>query len=769
MALRSMMHDMMMSDEERKERRQNYEPARYPLDDEQEEEIYADYSRALLEERYNIVEGHRLTWTQNLLYLAGLQWWNLNNRTGLFEPDDGPEWKERPVRNILQPYARFVMAKLTKERPRTSCVPGSTDPDDIHAAELGDEVLKSLWTELGLTKKLREAIAWMIPTGNAFIHPYWNESSGKLKPITAQVETTVFDEAGRPVGEQLVEAPCDAEGNPIMTPGGSYDLDAEPAYIDEGEVGIKILSPFQVFVDEDAHSDDDVQSVIVTEALTLREIYRRWPEAGDVQSEDTTEIDRFDNIVVDIASGPDNFISSSQYQRADRSEVPKALVIHYYEKPNTTYPHGRYWASAGRTLLEAPGMLPDNIWPIVIHLKDMEAPGHFLGESAMTAAVGLQKEYNEISGQIKEHHNIMLRGKWLVPLGANINRGQITSRPGEVIQHTPGLEPQMVDMKALPVKVYEERDKVMLDFEFITGAHKVSMGDAPAGVTSGRAFLTLQEADDTDLGPTVEMVEESVAKLSWLMLQLVQQYYEEERMLRVSGGGRSFTVRAFRGADLDSIVDVEPQVGSAFPWSKTAKQSMFIELARAVPMVFQDPETGIFDIDRFRSVLPVGGEEAVGQASDADVNEALREEEEFETWDGQVDEFGDPMPPLPAPQQWQHHAAHLRQHAKLLKSASFKRWPPQNQQAFMDHYGQTNIAFQLEMSPFFKTTADAQNHPQAIRGTNPDDPDAAPMKEGEGMPPEQGPSIHRSEKTRSNPGTTAETDRAQEIEEYGNG
>ena len=61
---------------------------------------------------------------------------------------------------------------------------------------------------------------------------------------------------------------------------------------------------------------------------------------------------------------------------------------------------------------------------------------------------------------------------------------------------------------------------------------------------------------------------------------------------------------------------------------------MMIELVRAVPDLFRDPETGLFDHERFARVLPVGGEEAAGQYSQIDINEALREEEAFQSWDG---------------------------------------------------------------------------------------------------------------------------------------
>jgi len=664
-------------------------PAAYPREDEEEDGKYATYSRALFDEQRQAMEPLYLTWTQNLLYLSGHQWWTYDSTTGTFVPPKPSKWRERPVRNLLKPYYKHFMAKAIKNKPVPICVPASTDPEDIDAAELGNEVVKGKFQELNLSRTLRRAIAWLVPTGNACIMPYWNERSGILEPLTTLVQAVEHDGAlgGQPVAEKIIEVPADRNGEPILDEQGNYDLMAEPAYYDIGEVGYKVLSPFQVFTDPDAECEEDMNFVLVVESLTMREIHRRWPESmeKDLAGEDTSEMDRFDDMMSSMATGADTHLVPSQTQRD--IDLPKAYVLHYFEKPEEEYPEGRHWVTCNQKLLEAPGPLPDGIWPPVVWLWDVDAPGRLHGDATITDAVGLQREYNEICAQIKEHHNLLLRGKWLVPIGSNIRRGQITTQPGEVIQHTPGLAPQMADLKPLPAKVYEEREKVLSDFEFITSMHKISMGQPPPGVTSGRAFLTLQEADDSDLGPFLQMLENGVAKIGWLTIQLIQRFYDDERMVRVSGENQKYQVRTFKGADLRSIVDVEPQAGSAFPWSVVAKQSMMIDLAQTVPQIFMDPDTGMFDVDRFRRLLPIGGDEAVGIGSDLDVSEAKREEETFEMFAGEIDEQGDPVIPRVLP--WQNHALHARQHSRTLKGTAFLQWPPENQQLLIQHWIET--------------------------------------------------------------------------------
>lgn len=674
-------------------------PAEYPEGDDLDPSKYARYSRALWDEQEGSLEALHRTWTQNLLFLAGFQWWKFDAQTGMFRMEPVPKWRERPVANLLVPFFKHLMAKLTKQRPAFRCIPASTDPEDIHSANLGDDVLRAKWQELRVSRIVRRFIAWCIPTGNAYLYPYWNTDTGKLRPLTVPVEAVQVDEeTGDVVGIKIVECPCDENGDPIMKEGPDgtlvYDLDAEPAWVDEGEVGVKVVSPFQVRVDPAAESDEDVTFVLIGEVSPIRDIRRRWPHLKNIISEDLGLMERYDALVTGtgvntMRAGSDtHFVSGAP----DRDEgIPKALVLYYHERPSPAYPHGRYWVSVGNELAEEPQPLPEGIWPVIIHMKDIEVPGRFHGASTFEAAVGLQREYNEVNALIKEHHNLLLRGKWLVPIGSNIRRGQITQQPGEVIQYTPGLKPEMAKLEPLPSQVYAERARILADFEQITGIRKVSMGEAPPGVTSGRAFLTLQEADDTDLAPMLESLEECVADLAWAWIRIIQQRYDDDRMVHVVGADRRYQVRAFKGADLSGVVDVVPQHGSAFPWSQVARQNMLIEIAQVMPHLFQDPQTGGFDKHKFAQLLPVAGLDVLFDYEDVDYNEAKREEEAFELFDGTDPES------LPRVLPWQNDAMHLRVHEQTLKSESFKQWHPLAQEAFINHWRETQAAYQQKI------------------------------------------------------------------------
>lgn len=639
---------------------------------------YCQYTRALWDEQELYYNALHQVWIQNLLFLSGRQWWT-RGTDGEYRVPLVPSWKEMPVSNITLAFFRNYLAKALKNRPAWVVIPASTDPEDIEAAALGDDALEAKWQELRLSKTLRIATSWTIATGNGYLYPYWNSYTGKMVPFEAEIEVPVFDENGRAVGMEPRTVFLDEDGEPQLLPNGSPDPGAEPHFVDEGEVGVRVPSPFQVRVNPEAEVDEDLDWVIIAEARSIRQLARQYPDlVGQLIPEDiqATGLDRTVQSIGGLIGEPGTTRSPEDTRSRD---LDRCLVMHYHEKPSEDYPDGRFWICTKDAMLTPPGPLPEGIWPPIIHMQDVVIPGRYHASSVLEQIVPLNKQYNELNAIIKEHHNLMAKGKWLVPKGSGIKVGTITNRPGEVIQFNPGFLPSQAKIESLPASVYEERNRILNDVELVGGLHRISMGKAPPGVTAGVAFLQLQEADDTDLGPFLDMMEGAVATLAGAILRIIKERYTTDRLLYLVGPNKKYQVRSFRGADLAGAVDVRAQAGSAFPWSKTAKQSMLITLASQMPALFQDPETGLFDQARFARMLPIGGTEAVGNDQDLDFHEARREEEMFSLL-GTDEEQGTPQVEF-----WQDHDAHWRSHIRVLKSAKFLEWSNKAQMAFLQH------------------------------------------------------------------------------------
>jgi hypothetical protein len=647
---------------------------------------YALYVRSLWDEQDEYMAALQQVWTRNMLFLSSRHWWE-RGRDGVYRPIKKPTWKEEPVTNLVLAFWRTYVAKLLKNRPAWTVMPSSTEPDDVHAAELADQVLEAKWQELRLARTLKLAVGWATSCGSGFLYPYWNEKSGQMVPAEVIMEVPVYDEDGEQVGTEEATVLLNKAGDPQLLPDGRPDPAAEPVMVDQGDIGVRAYSGFQVRVNPEAETDEDLRWVIIAQVRTIREAALLYgKKAADIVPEEVDDRDLDRALTAMGRMGSQEPQSPAQDHRAEH--LDKYLELHYHEAPSEEYPNGRYWVCSRDVMLVEPDDeqgLPEGIWPPVAHIRDIQVPGRFYGSANVEHIVPINKQYNEINASIREHHNLMAKGKWLVPRGSGLGPGDITNAPGEVVQFNPGFAPTQAQISPLPQTIVEERNRVLSDFETVSGLHRVSMGKAPPGVSAGIAFLQLQEADDSDLGPVLDDIERAVAQLAGNVIQIIRARYTTERLIHVVGKDRRYQVRSFRGADLRGAGDVVAQSGSSFPWGKMAQQSLLLSLAQQMPQLFTNPETGQFDTAKFARLLPVGGMGNIGNESDLDVQEAMREEEQFQDWDGQSQ--------LPVqPGFWQNHDVHYLQHVRVLKSAAFQDWPPMAQQAFIQHVEMTQQA-----------------------------------------------------------------------------
>jgi hypothetical protein len=139
----------------------------------------------------------------------------------------------------------------------------------------------------------------------------------------------------------------------------------------------------------------------------------------------------------------------------------------------------------------------------------------------------------------------------------------------------------------LPEYYVTQQDRVLVDFEDLSGQHEVSRGSAPPGVTAGTAISFLQEKDDQYLTPQYQNVEDGFERTAIQTLSLFQQYVDIARKIKVVGADGTFDTMLLSGADVRGGTDIRVEPGSAIGQSMAAKRASIMEMF-SVGMI-QDP------------------------------------------------------------------------------------------------------------------------------------------------------------------------------------
>lgn len=686
-------------------------PPKDPKDRAADKRAQYAFARFVAQNDYYL--GFYQTWTKTVLFLLGRQWLRWLEGPRRYTADtDVPPWRQQPVTNLVYAIYRTLAAKMTKQRPTLEVVPPSGDSEDREAANLGQSVLEFLWRHLRAPQKMRRALGWYLCTGQVFLRVHWNPDAGQMIPLTQKVEVPV----PRGSGPEALDAdddaetidkdcPCDADGNPIRKEDGSYDFDAKPALVPEGDIALDYEDPMAVRYNPDAIDEDEATEMYVAKLWSKAKASRHFGvPIGELGSGDAEEREFYDNLIASGASGA-GFMSAagmwSAMVGADKSDAigERCLVLEYYSKPCAEYPEGRHWISVGPKKVwpkeseefpagEAP--LPNGFWPPLIPVTALPIPGQPQAMGSLAQVVPLNEQLNTLDGKIAEHEVTMaMGGKWIV--SPEDNNLTIDSDPAQVLKskgYAQGRPPTQATLKALPSEIYGERNVLLDKVRLVLSLSEADLGKRPEGVSAGRAFLVLQEVTDSVLGPDLDAWAAALEEVGRRQLILAQRYYREQRTIRIRGDNGQWEIRSFQGADLRDGMDVRVQSASMFPWSKTAQLDTKLSVLTQFKELVIDPQTGLVDRSKLARFLDTTGTGLATFESDEDPDlvEVQREHAMFEAYDPAKGEMQ-----LPKPGFWQAHAKHLEAHYDFLKRsrARFNRWTPEAQQAFLRHCQET--------------------------------------------------------------------------------
>lgn len=109
--------------------------------------------------------------------------------------------------------------------------------------------------------------------------------------------------------------------------------------------------------------------------------------------------------------------------------------------------------------------------------------------------------------------------------------GEIVEVNGDVAT---ALRPIESNLTAVPAIVGMEMQSTQ-DMKEISGLHDAALGQVPSGVKSGRGIQQLQLPTETIIGEIFDNYIDWRRQVASLILSLVQQYYTEERRIRILG------------------------------------------------------------------------------------------------------------------------------------------------------------------------------------------------------------------------------------------
>lgn len=441
--------------------------------------------------------------------------------------------------------------------------------------------------------------------------------------------------------------------------GVEWDFDKEDFLIES-------VSPFEVTVDWDAKNLDQARYILRSKVIDKDRIKEIWPDGPMCKTK--MAVSSRPPASNQIMSIGDPFATERYGTGAQVADRERAMIHYYYERPCREYPEGRRAVICDGDVYEmGPNdLLPGGDLPF-IHIRDILSPDLFWAQGTTEHFVEQQYAFNKTRSMIMKSIWLSVSSKILVPRGSPAESDEyFTNKELEKIPFDPGSEPHYLNPPSVSGDAIAELGRIISDMEAISGQHEVTRTSAPPpNVESGIAIQQLLEMDESRMAAVFSSWEAGIERLAKMMLEIAKTHYPDQKTLSIIGQNMEIEFIDFKGADLYGNYDVRVQSGSSLPQSKTARQQLLLEMHKNGLLEDKAMVLRLLDIGQ----MPEYWDETYRDVHRAKLENRLILQEG--RW------F--------APNDYDDHVTHIREHNKERKSDAYLMAPKDRQKLMSDH------------------------------------------------------------------------------------
>ena len=586
-------------------------------------------------------------WTLNANFLVGNQYCEINPYRGNIEQIEPVyDWLEREKFNQIAPLVETRIANLRKINHMMKVKPATNELDDYAKAEISTSVLQHTQKSSDFESKKNTMINWNELTGNCFWLSWWDKDKGEKYAV-----------------EQILGV--DENGN---------EKKEETAYF-QGDLDYGLITPYEVYPESIFKQTVEAQrSIILEQVKTVDDIYDLYGIKVEGSNVETFEL-------TPVGSGGGFGYENTTVTIGHRTMDDAEKVITYFEKPSKHKPNGQMIIIVGDEHLVYYGDLPYSRIPIVQSVC-IEVAGQFFGKSAIERMIPIQRAYNGCVNRIHEYIKRIAIGSFVAEEGSiNVEEFEAEGQaPGKLVIYAQGSNaPTPIQIGQLPAEIMQERYNLKQDMEYAAGVSQLMVyGQAPSGVTSGKALDNLMEIDNTRLSLTGDNIRNSTRKLSILWLEIYKKYATTHRIINYVGGNNIGKAIIWSNEDINSY-DVDYVTENELLMSEDTQKQRFFD---AYNMGLFTDKNGVIPTrvkQKALEYMKCGNYTEIMSIDQLQIQSAQRENVFFEN--GVVPEISD----------FDEHEIHIEEHLRYVLQMDFqllKNKKPEYAEALENHLRQ---------------------------------------------------------------------------------
>lgn len=525
--------------------------------------------------------------------------------------------------NYVFKNVRFIHSQLSSNPPSVVARPTSNDPEDRRRADAADRLIKYALRNYRMQENFDRASLYMLTYGNGIIKQTWNPHAGDILE---------FDET---TGEIVLE----------------------------GDVDVRIVSPWNFFPDPDADCWERAQWAFERVLIPWEEALFLFPEQEQLLK----------NFRVNGAS-----TSSLAKEKYD--------VVEIFEYWETGLPYngkqGRfvYCTKDGTPLIPVepsrnrfrpatekgePKRPPQASLPY--HLfTDVDLPGTYWGKAVAAYEVPLQDIMNRLDSVLLDNLKTHAVYRMVLPEAAEICDDSIVNTPTEIIKITGNQGPWFANPPQMPVDFGTLRQYMRAGIDDMAGVNESMFGQQ----SREQSGFSMQYA--TNQGNVIRRrlfnkyvyLVESIYKS---FLSLVRENWDTPRTIKVLGKEKAFEAMDIEGANINGGFDLVVEYGTSLSLDPITRRE---EMLAMLPLF----EKAGVSARTFLSMLKLAD---LSSAYDIISLSEDRQREIFE----EMGATGDYI----EPQRWEHHEGMLEWARSYVMTSEFKYLTEEHKALIIKH------------------------------------------------------------------------------------
>lgn len=464
--------------------------------------------------------------------------------------------------NVIGPSVSVNYPKITVNARR---------PEDADRATVTEAILNYWWRHYGCQRQFRKAVKDKLILGHGWVKTGYR-----------------FVEE-----EKVVQRDPNVEENDV-TDTEEINVETELIVVEDRPF-VERVSPFDVYVDPDGTSMDDIKWIAQRIKRPLVDVRNDKRYNSNARAEvQPTQYSRYG-------------LDGQQVKQSYTKEDSYVEVWEFYDIPKGTM---CIFAEGSDKFLVQPTKIPFAFGHPFVMLRNYEVPEHFYPMGELEAIEGLQHELNETRTQMMNHRKRFSR-KWLYKESAfdPDGRAMLESDEDNVLVPVVGDEPLGGVISPMPAVInppefYNQSSLIAGDMDRVSGVSDYMRGAMPEIRRTATEAAIAQDASNARAADKLATIELEIAACASRLVALAQQYMTGEQVARVVG---SNAIPLWVKFDRDYIAgefDFEVEGGSTQPVNESFRRQMALQMVDAMAPFVQ---AGVVDMGALaRHVLQFG-------------------------------------------------------------------------------------------------------------------------------------------------------------------